>query len=40
MGQLQNDIITVLYDEGYMDAIKEKLDIIKAFKAEVRASLV
>ena len=34
-GQCQNDIITVLYDQEYMEAVREKLKIIEAFKAEL-----
>lgn len=35
MGHCQNDIITVLYDQEYMVAVRERLNIIAAFKAEM-----
>lgn len=32
-GHCQNDIITALYDQEYMAAVREKLNIIKEFEA-------
>ena len=38
MGQCQNDIITVLCDQEYMEAVRERLKIIEAFKADLRTT--